>query len=320
MLLTPQGCGGGGIFSKIDGGSAPSSGVASPLAPQRISTTVASRPAWPSLQQQADPGEEQGCMLVPHAWPCYGCNIVPGRASLDGVTEGRGMSRQRLIAYRRVSTARQGVSGLGLEAQDAAVASYAQAAGGVILRAYTEVETGKRNDRPELGKALADCKRSRAVLVLAKLDRLARNARFLLTLIESGVDVAFCDLPSVPPGAVGKFLLTQMAAVAELEAGLISERTKAALAAYKARGGLLGAARPGAHRLKGGANPKAAKRAGEVSRANAAAAYADLAPLLSEMRAEGLSLRRIAGRLNEEGHTTRRGKAWNAMQVRRCLI
>ena len=229
------------------------------------------------------------------------------------------MNRQRLIAYRRVSTARQGVSGLGLETQDAAVAAYAQAAGGVILRAYTEVETGKRADWPELAKALADCNRSRAPLVIAKLDRLARNARFLLALIESGADVAFCDLPSVPPGAVGKFLLTQLAAVAELEAGLISERTKGALAAYKARGGRLGAARPGAHRLKGGANPKAARRAGEVSAVNAAAAYADLAPMLSEMRAEGLSLRRIAGRLNADGHTTRRGKSWNPMQVRRVL-
>jgi DNA invertase Pin-like site-specific DNA recombinase len=229
------------------------------------------------------------------------------------------MSHQRLIAYRRVSTARQGVSGLGLEAQDAAIASYAQAAGATLLRAYTEVETGKRADRPELAKALADCKRSKAVLVIAKLDRLARNARFLLALIESGVDVAFCDLPTVPAGAVGKFILTQMAAVAELEAGLISERTKAALAAYKARGGLLGAARPGAHRLKGGANAKAAKRAGEVSAANAAAAYADLAPVIAGMRAEGLSLRWIAGRLNADGHTTRRDKAWNAMQVRRVL-
>ena len=229
------------------------------------------------------------------------------------------MSRTRLIAYRRVSTTRQGASGHGLEAQDVAVASYAQAAGGVILRAYTEVETGKRADRPELARALADCKRSKAVLVLAKLDRLARNARFLLTLIESGVDVAFCDLPSVPPGAVGKFLLTQMAAVAELEAGLISERTKAALAAYKARGGLLGAARPGAHRLKGGANAKGARRAGEVSAANAAAAYGDLAPVIAGMRADGLSLRRIAGRLNQEGYMTRRGKVWNAMHVRRIL-
>lgn len=197
------------------------------------------------------------------------------------------------------------------------LASYAQAATATLLRAYTEIETGKRSDRPELARALADCKRSKAVLVIAKLDRLARNARFLLTLIESGVDVAFCDLPSIPPGAVGKFLLTQMAAVAELDAGLISERTKAALAAYKARGGKLGAARPEAHRLKGGADANAAKRAGEVSAANAAAAYADLAPVIARMRAEGLSLRQIAGRLNDEGHTTRRGKEWNAMQVRR---
>jgi DNA invertase Pin-like site-specific DNA recombinase len=150
----------------------------------------------------------------------------------------------KLIAYRRVSTARQGASGLGLEGQDAAVAAYARLAGAVVVRAYTEVKTGKRAARPELTKALADCKRSKATLVIAKLDRLSRNTRFLLTLIESGVDVAFCDLPHVPPGAVGKFLLTQMAAVAELEAGLISERTKAALAAYRARGGLLGSARP----------------------------------------------------------------------------
>jgi DNA invertase Pin-like site-specific DNA recombinase len=229
------------------------------------------------------------------------------------------MSHPHLIAYRRVSTARQGVSGLGLEAQDAAIASYAQATAATLLRAYSEVETGKRADRPELEKALADCKRSRATLVIAKLDRLARNARFLLTLIESGADVVFCDLPTVPAGAVGKFILTQMAAVAELEAGLISERTKAALAAYKARGGLLGAARPGAHRLTGGANAKAARRAGEVSAANAATAYADLVPVIAGMRAEGLSLRRIAGRLNAEGHTTRRGKAWNAVQVSRAL-
>ena len=228
-------------------------------------------------------------------------------------------ARMDLIAYRRVSTARQGASGLGLEAQDVAVAAFARSHDGKILRAYTEVETGKRADRPELVKALADAKRSRATLVIAKLDRLARNARFLLALIESGVDAAFCDLPTVPPGAIGKFLLTQMAAVAELEAGLISERTKVALAAYKARGGVLGAARPGAYRLKGGANAEASRRAGEVAAALARDAYVDLAPLLAEMRAEGLSLRRIAGSLNDAGHTTRQGKVWNQVQVARVI-
>ena len=221
---------------------------------------------------------------------------------------------QKLIAYYRVSTARQGLSGLGLEGQEAAVAAYAHASGGMLLRAYTEVESGKRNDRPELAKALSDCKRSKAVLVIAKLDRLARNVYFLSGLMEAGVEFVCCDMPSA-----NRLTLHILAAVAEDEARRISERTKAALAAYKDRGGLLGAARPGAYRLTGGANAKAARRAGEVSREMAVEAYADLKPWLAELRAEGLSLRQIAGRLNAEGHTTRRGCAWNGVQVRRVI-
>jgi DNA invertase Pin-like site-specific DNA recombinase len=219
---------------------------------------------------------------------------------------------QKLIAYYRVSTAKQGASGLGLEGQEAAVASYAQAGGGTLLRAYTEVETGRKADRPELARALADCKRSKAVLVIAKLDRLARNVHFLSGLMEAGVEFVCCDMPSA-----NRLTLHIMAAVAEDEAKRISERTKAALAAYKARGGVLGAARPGAYRLKGGANARAAKRAGEVAAEKARAAYEDLAPVIAGMRAEGLSLRQIAGRLNDEGHTTRRGRPWNQVQVRR---
>jgi len=226
---------------------------------------------------------------------------------------------RKLVCYYRVSTKQQGQSGLGIEAQEAAVASFASSNGATIVRTYREVETGKRSDRPELTKALSDCRRTRATLCIAKLDRLARNARFLLTLIESGADVAFCDLPSVPAGPVGKFILTQMAAVAELEAGLISQRTKAALAAYKQRGGVLGSLRPGAHRLKGGANPGAAKRAGESAKANADAAYSDLADYMRELRASGQSLRGVASRLNADGHLTRQGKAWSAMQVSRVL-
>ena len=128
--------------------------------------------------------------------------------------------------------------------------------GGTILRTYTEIETGKRADRPELANALADCKRSRATLVIAKLDRLARNARFLLALIESGVDVAFCDLPTVPPGAIGKFLLTQMAAVAELEARVDLRTHQSGFSGLQSpwRRARLGSAC--AHRLTGGANPK----------------------------------------------------------------
>jgi DNA invertase Pin-like site-specific DNA recombinase len=225
----------------------------------------------------------------------------------------------KLIPYYRVSTAKQGESGLGLEGQQAAVQLQAKARAGKILREYTEVETGKRSDRPELAKALADCRRSDATLVIAKLDRLSRNTRFLLALIDSQADVLFCDLPQIPPGPQGRFILTLFAAVAELEAGMISQRTKAALAAYKARGGLLGSHRPGAHRLKGGANPKAAKRAGEVAAANADAAYTGLADEIQAWRSEGLSFRAIAGRLNGQGHRTRRDKPWNQTQVKRVL-
>jgi DNA invertase Pin-like site-specific DNA recombinase len=220
----------------------------------------------------------------------------------------------KLIAYYRVSTARQGASGLGLEGQEAAVTAHARATGSAVLRSYTEIETGKRSDRPELAKALADCKRSKAVLVIAKLDRLARNVHFLSGLMEAGVEFVCCDMPSA-----NRLTLHIMAAVAEDEAKRISDRTKAALAAYKARGGLLGAARLGARRLTGGANPRAAQRAGEAARSLAAEAYADLKPRLAELRGEGLSLRQIAGHLNEEGHTTRRGKFWNPVQIGRVL-
>ena len=132
--------------------------------------------------------------------------------------------------------------------------------------------------------------------------------------MEAGVEFVCCDMPSA-----NRLTLHIMAAVAEDEAKRISERTKAALAAYKARGGLLGSARPGAHRLTGGRNLEAARRAGEIARANAVAAYADLAPAIVSMREEGLSLRDIAAALNADGHTTRRGNAWNPMQVRRVL-
>jgi DNA invertase Pin-like site-specific DNA recombinase len=162
----------------------------------------------------------------------------------------------RYVAYRRVSTDRQGRSGLGLEAQDAAIKAHV--GDGEIAAAFTEVESGKVADRPELQKALAHARRTKATLVFAKLDRLSRNARFLLGIVESGVSVVFCDFPTIPEGPTGKFILTQMAAVAELEAGMIAQRTKAALTAAKARGTLLGAARPGAVRLSVAASHKGA--------------------------------------------------------------
>jgi DNA invertase Pin-like site-specific DNA recombinase len=127
--------------------------------------------------------------------------------------------RGRFVAYYRVSTDKQGRSGLGLEAQREAVRQRLDGGSWQLVGEFTEVESGCRAQRPQVEKALAACKKHKAKLVVAKLDRLSRNTRFLLTLIESGVEVLFADLPDVR-GAMGKFILTQMAAIAELEAGL----------------------------------------------------------------------------------------------------
>jgi DNA invertase Pin-like site-specific DNA recombinase len=248
----------------------------------------------------------------------------------------------RIIAYYRVSTDKQGQSRLGLEAQQAAVEGYRVSRRCDLIREYEEVETGKKNDRPELLKALAHARRSGATLVIAKLDRLTRNTRFLLTLVESGAPVAFCELPDVPPGAMGKFFLTQMAAVAELERGLISERTKGALAIYRkagmvakkireryrgkvprsiveARGGKLGAQHPECRRLSPEDMAKGRAASAACATTRAVEAYSDIAGWMAELKAEGKSLRAIARALNDEGHTTRRGKPWNPVQVRRVL-
>ena len=142
--------------------------------------------------------------------------------------QGLEMAKGKFISYLRVSTDKQGRSGLGLEAQRAAVESYLNGSGRTFAAEYVEAESGKRSDRPKLVKALAHAKAIGATVVFAKLDRLTRNVDLLRSLVVSDVDLVFCDLPHVPPGAMGRFLLTQMASVAELEAGLISERTKVA--------------------------------------------------------------------------------------------
>jgi len=222
--------------------------------------------------------------------------------------------KPKLIAYYRVSTRQQGESGLGLEGQVVAVEAYAQGRNAAISRTYQEIETGKRADRPELLKALADAKRSRATLVIAKLDRLARNVAFLANLMESGVDFVACDNPQA-----NRLTIHILAAVAENEAVMISQRTKAALAAYKARGGVLGAARADGKHLSEEDSARGRLAASVAISEKAQAAYEDLRPMIAELKANGRSLRQIAAALNAEGHTTRRGKPWNQVQVKRVL-
>lgn len=225
----------------------------------------------------------------------------------------------KAIAYYRVSTTMQGESRLGLEGQQKTVEEWARSRGAEIVASYTEVESGKRCDRPELARAIKQAGRIKATVVVARLDRLARNARFLLGIIESPVDVVFCDLPNVPPGATGKFLLSMMASVAEMESGLTSERTKAALAAYKARGGTLGGHRPNSATSNPETRLRAAQASGKARRERAVKEYAAEAAIAKCMREDGKSFACIAERLNSEGFTTINGNPWDKTGVFRIL-
>jgi DNA invertase Pin-like site-specific DNA recombinase len=225
--------------------------------------------------------------------------------------------RPKFIAYYRVSTDRQGRSGLGIEAQREAVRRFLDGTGGYPpVAEFVETESGRKVRRVELHNALAACRAHRATLVIAKLDRLARNQQFLMGLVDSGVDVRFCDLPEIPAGAAGRFMLQQMAAVAELEAGLISERTKAALAARVARDGQWD--RKAKHHLVPGAGQRAASAA---LRERADQAARDLQPILAEIKASGaVSLRQIGQGLRERGIPSPRGGDWSASAVRNLLM
>jgi DNA invertase Pin-like site-specific DNA recombinase len=220
----------------------------------------------------------------------------------------------KFISYIRVSTREQGASGLGLEGQQAAVSAYAASVGGEILREYREVESGRKADRPELARALAHARRANATLVIAKLDRLARNVHFLSGMMESGVDFVACDNPTA-----NRLTLHILAAVAEDEARRIAERTRSALAAYKARGGTLGGARPEHPGLTREARLEGTRAASVAAAIGKRSAYEDLLPEVMGMRTAGLSLRAIARRLDADGYTTRQGKPWNPQQVARVL-
>lgn len=218
--------------------------------------------------------------------------------------------KPRVLSYVRVSTARQGASGLGLEAQRAAVKAYCEVNGCELLAEYQEVESGTKSQRPVLRQALAHAKRAKATLLIAKLDRLSRNVAFIANLLESGVNAVACDMPSAD-----HFQWHIMSAVAQREAKAISERTIAALTAAKARGTLLGASNPACRNLD-----RDARQRGATANANAASAYyEDVVSVLRDMHRIGSSLRVIAETLNAQGKTTRNGSQWTAVQVQRVL-
>ncbi len=218
----------------------------------------------------------------------------------------------RIVAYERVSTARQGRSGLGLEAQRRAIEQLVEARGATLVGSFTEVESGRKADRPELLKALHLAKVTGSTLVIAKLDRLSRNAAFLLALRDSGVRFLAADMPEANDLTVGI-----MALVAEQERLAISRRTKEALAAAKARGVKLGNPN-GAEALKQATDGGASLR--EAVSENADAFARDLAPVVEAIQAEGVtSLRGIAAALNDRGMLTRRGGRWHVSNVRNLL-
>ena len=220
---------------------------------------------------------------------------------------------QRFVTYERVSTARQGKSGLGLQAQRLPIDRFAAQSGAEVAARFTEVESGKRSDRPELTKALHLAKVTGAVLVIAKLDRLSRNAAFLLTLRDSGVRFLAVDMPQANDLTVGI-----MALVAQQEREAISRRTKEALAAAKARGVKLGNPNGAAALRRAGQGGVALRAA--VSH-NADQFAKDLAPVIADLQSQGITtLRAIAEELTRRGILTRQGGRWHVSTVRNLML
>jgi DNA invertase Pin-like site-specific DNA recombinase len=217
------------------------------------------------------------------------------------------MANGKFIAYYRVSTQKQGQSGLGQEAQKAAVANYLRGGQWELVNEFTEVETGKGSDaldrRPQLKAAIEACKKQGATLIIAKLDRLARNVHFVSGLLETGVDFVCADMPQA-----NKVMLQMYSVMAEWERDQISARTKAALAAAKARGVVLGAA--GATNLK--PNIEARQRA-----ANEFASKLKIT--IDGFKAQGLNQRVMVDQLNQLGIRTMRGGVWSLIQLQRVM-
>lgn len=219
----------------------------------------------------------------------------------------------KLIAYYRVSTPRQDKSGLGLEAQRRDVEQYAREHDSPIAHEFTEIESGRVNSRDALTRALTLAKLTGATLLVAKLDRLSRNAAFLLTLRDSGAKFKAVDMPDADETTVGV-----MAVVAQAESKRISERTRAAMAVAKSNGRKFG-------------NPNGARALRMAAKSNTASVKsikvgadnfaADLAPILNGLSDEGITtLQAIADALDERGFKTRRGGKWRRNTVRNLFI
>ena len=219
------------------------------------------------------------------------------------------MAEGKFVSYLRVSTARQGRSGLGLEAQRKAVEDYLNGGNWQLVKQFKETESGKKADRPELAKAFQLCRLTGAKLVIAKLDRLSRDVHFLSGLEKAGIEFVAVDNPHAT-----KLTIHILAAVAQHEREMTSERTKAALAAAKRRGVKLGGDRGVVPTNKQRALAAAARQ--EKARARAA----DLAPVVQELQAVGsVTLRAIAEGLEARGIPAARGGKWSATQVARLL-
>ena len=223
------------------------------------------------------------------------------------------MAQGSFVSYLRVSTQKQGQSGLGLEAQRKAVEDYLNGGDWTVIEEVVEIESGKNNKRPKLNEAIQLCKASGATLVVAKIDRLTRDAAFLLNLKDAGIDFIAADMPEANRLTIGI-----MALIAEQEREAISKRTKEALAAAKARGVQLGAYRDGVY-VGGKGSRNTAKDASDARTALYRRRSAEKLPMIAKVDPDGsLSLRAIAQKLNELSVPTISGKgSWSANSVRR---
>ncbi len=224
----------------------------------------------------------------------------------------------KLVAYYRVSTGRQGRSGLGIKGQKATVEAYSREKKAEIIREFREVESGGKNDRPIMAKAMAHCRMTGAALVVAKVDRLSRDVRFILELVDSDVQIIFCEFAGrfdMENRTMSRLFLTICGIFAEFERDKASERTRSALAAYKASGGKLGSHRDGHPGMSEECREAGRAASAERRKAKVRKYYENIAPELKRMRTMGMTLRESADELNKRGIFNAARQTWNHATV-----